>query len=309
VPLSRKTLLLSARELSRVRVLVTLGSTPNSASVLRLFHHLGLVCCMGAGYEGVDMRTLVRRRISLTNSPAVTANSVADLVVGLLIASVRGVDPADRALRSAGLGPPGRRGERTHRAPRRNPRSGRDRRSGARRLSMLEVDVGYFSRHKRPELIYAVFPSLRALAEWASALIVCVPETPETRGTVDTRVIRALGADSHLVNVSRAGIVDTGALCRALEQGELSGAVLDVFDPRYLPKLAQLPNTLLTPYIAGRTRQAESGMADRVRANVDAFLEGRSLPTPVFAPVASPETAAASTRRGEKSRRLGPTPT
>jgi lactate dehydrogenase-like 2-hydroxyacid dehydrogenase len=281
-PLSESILRLRAGEASAVRILVTLGGSSTSRAAMEALPNLGLISCTGAGYDGVDLAAAGELGIRVSNSPGVTASSVADVAMGLLIASVRGFFEANGKLRAGGLVRPWPAGPGLT-----------GRRAGvyglgaigekvAARARALEMEVGYYSRTQRPDLPYRSFDSLAALASWCDYLLVCVPAGPETAGSVDAAVLQALGREGHLINVARGSIVDTRALCRALSDRAVAGAGLDVFDPAYLPELLGLPNAVITPHIGGSTNEAAAMMRDLVLANIESWLNGREPVTPVL---------------------------
>jgi (S)-sulfolactate dehydrogenase len=93
----------------------------------------------------------------------------------------------------------------------------------------------------------------------ADAVTLHVPLTPETRGLVSAERIAAMKPDAVLVNASRGGVVDEAALAAALRDGRLGGAALDVFVEEPLPAgspLADCPNLILTPHVAGLTAES-----------------------------------------------------
>lgn len=281
VPISQSVSQLTADQASRVRVLVTLGSSETSRSALQALPQLGLIACTGAGYDGIDLAAAKERGIRITHSPGISASSVADLAVGLLIASNRKMFDANATLHARGLLRPW---------PATDGLTGR--RAGiyglgaigekvASRLAACEMHIGYCSRHVRADSPYRHFASILALAEWADALIVCVSATQETVGSIDAGVLAALGREAHLVNVARGAIVDTAALCDALEKQLIAGAGLDVFDPAFLPRLLALPNATVTPHIGGATNQVASAACELVLRNVAVFIRGAELITPI----------------------------
>jgi glyoxylate reductase len=296
LPLCSTVAHLSEAQASRVRVLVIIGSSEISRTAMAALPHLGLIACTGAGYEGVDLRAAAERGIRVTHSPRVSASSVADIAVGLLIASIRKMLDASAKLRTCGPVKPW---------PATSGLTGRCvgvyglgaiGSKVAQRLSCFEVRLGYCSRRRRPNLPYRHFDDVLALAEWADALIICVPATPQTVGSVNARVLAALGPNGHIVNVGRGSVIDSAALDDALTHHAIAGAALDVYDPAFLSRLLVLPNVILTPHIGGATTQAETAMAELVRRNVDAFLNGEELSTPV------PEPATASDRVAHEDR-------
>lgn len=291
VPLSNSLAALDEEQRSCVRVLLTIGSVQVSRASMGALPNLGLIACTGAGYEGIDVDGATELGIRITNSPGISASSVADIAIALLIASVRGILDANAKLRSQGLSKPwpatkGLTGRRVGIYG-----LGKIGAKVARRLSALEVRIGYCSRRRHPNAPYRHFEKLLALADWADALVVCVPATAETIGSVDERVLAALGRDGHLINVGRGSVVNTAALCEALTRHTIAGAGLDVFDPAFLPQLLAFTNVVLTPHIGGATEQAEDAMSELVRCNVDAFLSGRNPPTQLPQDIVTPHPA------------------
>jgi hydroxypyruvate reductase len=106
---------------------------------------------------------------------------------------------------------------------------------------------------------------------------------------VNAVVLQALGPRGHVINIARGAVIDEVALIAALTDGTIEGAGLDVFEhePDVPAALMALPNVALTPHIGGAAEDAQAAMQSMLLANVDAFLAGRPVPTPV------PESAAA----------------
>ena len=278
---------LPAADAARVRVLVSLGTIHVGAAQLDRLPALGLVCCLGSGYEGVDVAAARDRGVVVTHSPAANAATVADLAMGLMIASIRQMYAATDYLR---------RGDWALRPPVYVPRvrglTGR--RVGiyglgaigekiARRAAAFETEVGYHNRKPRTDVAWPYFATLHALAEWADVLVVAVRADAGNRRTVDASVLAALGRDGHVVNIARGSVIDEAALIAALRAGVIAGAGLDVFErePAVPAELQALPNAVLTPHIAGNTLEAQAAMERMVGANIDAFVAGRPVPTPV----------------------------
>ncbi len=281
LPLGSSIAALQKEQLSNVRAIVTLGSTVISQQDMAAVPQLGLIACTGVGYEGLDLAAGQELGIAFSHVPGASADSVADVACGLLIASFRQFPQAITRLRTDGpvkpwppaMGLTGRRagiyglgaiGQRI-----------------AQRLTAFEMSVGYCSRNARHDVPYLYFDSVLSLAYWCDALVVCVPATASTVATVNASVLAALGRDGHLINVGRGVVVEAEDLCGALEQQVIAGAALDVFEPRYLPRLLRLPNALVTPHIGGATLQSESKQCEVVLANLEAFFTGRPLVSPI----------------------------
>ncbi len=124
------------------------------------------------------------------------------------------------------------------------------------------------------------------LATQSDVLVVCCPADETNRGLVSAEIIAALGPDGLLVNVARGSLVDEDALIAALKDGRLGGAALDVFatEPTPPERWTGVPNTLLTPHMAGATRLGVANMVAMLTANLEAFFAGAAPPflTPEF---------------------------
>jgi lactate dehydrogenase-like 2-hydroxyacid dehydrogenase len=280
-PLREELLRLGRQEIVRAQVLVTPGGRETPGLALEGLPNLRLIACTGSGYDGLDLSYIRRSSIAVTRCPHVNAASVAEIAVALLIASMRGMCEANRILRESGFVKPwvASRGLSHCRAGIYG--LGAIGTRVATRLVAMEMHIGYCARRPRSDVPYACFESLMSLAKWSDALIVCVAATGETTRSVDGSILSALGSQGHLVNVSRASIIDTEALCAHLERGTLAGAGLDVAEPEYLARLLALRSVTLTPHIGGSTEQAEAATRDLVVRNVAAYFAGEPLITPI----------------------------
>ena len=149
----------------------------------------------------------------------------------------------------------------------------------AARVAAFEADVGYFSR-SRHDVPYQYFPSLEALAEWCSVLVISVRAGVDTHHAVNADILRKLGADGYVVNIARGSAIDQKALVAALADNTIAGAGLDVYEtePHAPDELTAFPNVVLTPHIGGHTLESHTAMQDCVIANLTAFFAGRPLP-------------------------------
>lgn len=270
-----------------VRAVVTMGTVGATAATMAMLPALGIVSCLGSGYEGVDLAAACARRIVATHSPSANASAVADLALGLMIASVRRMFDANAFLH---------RGEWKGNASRRMPavRGLTGRRVGiyglgaigeriALRAAAFEMEVAYHNRRPRDDVPYAYHATLLELAAWSDVLIVAVRAGDTNRHAVNAEVLAALGPTGHVVNIARGAVIDETALIAALTDGTIEGAGLDVFEhePDVPAALLALPNVALTPHIGGTSIEAQAAMQALVLANLDAFLAGKPVLTPV----------------------------
>jgi glyoxylate reductase len=150
----------------------------------------------------------------------------------------------------------------------------------AARVAGFEAEVGYFSRTRYEDLSYQYLPSLEALVDWCSVLMIAVRASAETAHIVDADLLKKLGPDGFVVNISRGSVIDHAALVAALKDGTIAGAGLDVFEtePHAPDELTSLPNVVLTPHIGGNTQESHVAMRACVLANLRAFFADDGLP-------------------------------
>jgi lactate dehydrogenase-like 2-hydroxyacid dehydrogenase len=274
----------TAEQLSGVRAMITAGGTPLRAEVMDTLPALRAIVCYGTGYDGVDLDAAAKRGIAVGHSPAANAAAVADLAVTLMLAVTRRLLPADEYVRSGNwasakpsplLRPqPGNPGRRVGVYG-----MGEIGRKIASRLAAFETEVGYFSR-SRHDVPYQYLPSLEALAEWCSVLMIAVRAGADTHHAVNAEILLKLGAEGYVVNISRGSVIDQAALVTALADSTIAGAGLDVFEkePHAPDALTAFPNVVLTPHIGGHTIESHVAMQDCVIANLEAFFAGKPLP-------------------------------
>jgi lactate dehydrogenase-like 2-hydroxyacid dehydrogenase len=274
----------SAEQLSGIRAMITAGGTPLGGNMMDTMPKLAAIVCYGTGYDGVDLAAAAQRGISVGHSPAANASAVADLAVTLMLAVTRRLLPADNYVRSGSWAA-------AKPSPLMRPQPGNPgRRVGvygmgeigrkiASRIAAFETDVAYFSR-SRHDVPYQYLPSLEALAEWCSVLMIAVRAGADTHHAVDADILRKLGKDGYVVNISRGSVIDQKALLAALTEQWIAGAGLDVYEkePHAPDALTAFPNVVLTPHVGGHTLESHVAMQNCVIANLEAFFAGKPLP-------------------------------
>lgn len=274
-----------------------LSGTPTAAALIvpstirlvpELFEFLPdlqLVCCFGAGFDGVPIDEMKRRNILVTHSPGANSEAVAELAIGLLLATTRRIVERDRFMRERGwlkdatevsqAITKGLKGSKLGIVG-----MGAVGLATARLGAAFGSEIGYTNPSARAELAYRNFDDLVSLATWSDFLIVAARGNEANRHIVDRNVLAALGAPGILINVSRGMLVDELALLDALESRTIGGAGLDVFDhePDIPERFFELTNVVLSPHVAGRTTNAYQTMASRVISNLDTFFAGTRPP-------------------------------
>lgn len=283
-PVPREVLL---GEVADADALYAMLTDPIDEELLDRAPRLRVVSNMAVGVDNVDVAACTRRGIPVGHTPGVLTETTADLAMGLLLAAARrvveGVDHVrsglwgdwepellwGRDLWGSALGIIG---------------LGRIGRAVAKRGLGFGMRVLYASRRRHPHdeadlgVLHRELPSL--LAEADHVVLTCAL-TPETRGLIDGDALARMKPTAVLVNVARGPIVVTDDLVRALREGWIFAAGLDVTDPEPLPAdhpLVASRNCVVTPHLGSSTERTRAAMAELAARNVVAALRGESLP-------------------------------
>jgi lactate dehydrogenase-like 2-hydroxyacid dehydrogenase len=267
-----------------------------SAAFIDALPKLEIIASMGVGYDAVDARHAGARGVTVTNTPDVLTEEVADTAIGLLINTVRDLPRAEQWLRQ------GRWRKGAHYPL--TTTTLRGRRAGifgmgriglaiARRLEAFGLSVAYHNRRKVEGVPYAYHPTLIGLAQAVDTLISVAPGGASTEKAVNADVLKALGPNGVFVNIGRGSTVDEAALISALQNGVIRAAGLDVFadEPNVPQALIDLPNASLLPHVGSASVHTRDAMADLVVDNLISWFSGKGPLTPV------PETREIAARR------------
>lgn len=273
---------LLAAEGQRIRGLVQGGGTVTPTELLDQLPKLEIISVFGVGYDGVPVDYCRRRGLKVTNTPDVLTDDVADVAVGLVLMTGRGFAKAERFVRS---------GEWEKKGPELTTKLGgrtagilglgRIGKAIGQRLEAMGMKIAYTGRKAQPGVHYRYVPDLKALAAESDFLIVACPGGPATKNLVNADVLAALGRKGTIVNIARGSIIDEPALVKALQDGTIGGAGLDVFaDEPHVPKpLLAMDNVVLLPHVGSATNETRKAMGDLCKANLDAWFAGRPLLT------------------------------
>jgi lactate dehydrogenase-like 2-hydroxyacid dehydrogenase len=268
----------------RIRGIQATGSATVDAALIDRLPKLEIIACCGVGYDGIDVAAAKRRNVTVTNTPDVLNDCVADLAMGLLVAAARGIATGDRFVR-AGKWLSGNLPLQAKVSGKRLGIVGMGRiaRVIAKRAAGFDLQIAYHARRKVPDVPFRYYGKLVDLARDSDFLLLIVPGGKETFHLVTEEVLRALGPKGILVNVARGPVVDEPALVRCLQEGALGGAALDVFEdePRVPEALWTMDNVVLVPHIGSATRETRAAMGDLTIDNLVAHFSGRPVLTPV----------------------------
>lgn len=269
-----------------IRAIATRGDLGASEAMIAACPKLEMISVFGVGYDSVHLPSCRARGITVSNTPDVLTDDVADLAVAMLLSLVRQVGPAEAWVRSGdwaakGVPPLTRKVTGTRAGILGLGRIGA---AIGRRLQGFGMDIAYSARSPKPGAeAWTYIPDAVALAERSDHLFIALAATPETRHIVNARVLQALGPEGTLINISRAANVDETALLDALETGQIAGAALDVFEgePNLNPRFLTAPNILLQPHHGSGTIETRKAMGKLMRDNLTAHFAGQPLLTPV----------------------------
>lgn len=260
---------------ARFRVAVTTSVTGADAALLENLPNLGLLACNGTGLDRIDLEAAARRGVRVQHTPDAVTDDTADTAIALLFAASRRVAEADRFVRAGRWG-----AERMTPSRRVSGRAagivglGRIGSLVAQRLSGLGLHVAYTGPRAKPGAPWPYVPDIGALTDQSSVLILCCPGGDATRHLVTSDVLRRLGPNGVLVNVSRGTVVDEAALLAALTDGTVACAGLDVFaqEPWLDARFLALENVVLQPHYAAVTQETRAEMARVLRDAIEQHL-------------------------------------
>jgi lactate dehydrogenase-like 2-hydroxyacid dehydrogenase len=255
------------------------------ANFMQRFPKLEQISSFGVGYDHIDAKWAGAHGITVTNTPEVLNEEVADTALGLLLCTVREFPQAERFLR-AGKWPQGQYP--LTKATLRNRivgmvGMGRIGKAIAKRLEAFGVPVVYHSRKPQAGVNYKYYPNLIDMARDVDTLMVIVPGGASTQNMINADVLKALGPKGILINMARGSVVDEPALIEALKNRTIYSAGLDVFakEPEVPKELIEMDHIVLFPHLGSSTEVTRAAMDQLVVDNILAWAAGKPPLTPV----------------------------
>lgn len=274
------------KDAADIEVVVTSAMHGCKADVIESLPKLKLICSWGVGYDTIDIESAHARGVSVTNTPDVLNDCVADEAWGLIIACARHIPQGDQFVRTNrwenhdGMLALGTRvsGKKLGIVG-----LGRIGMAIAKRGIGFDMEIAYHNRTERTDVPYTYMKTLTDLAQWSDFLVVATVGGATTRKLISRDVLRALGPTGVIVNIARGPVIDETAMVELLQSGELGGAGLDVFEnePQVPDALKRLDQVVLMPHVGSATFETRAAMFDLVLQNLGAYFSGKSLLTPV----------------------------
>ncbi len=248
--------------------------------------NLRVISNYAVGYDNIDIEEATKRKIMVTNTPGVLTEATADLAWALLMAVARRVVEGDRFVREGkfrGWEPLLLLGDDVYGATLGIIGLGRIGQAMARRARGFDMRIIYFDYHQVKDIekelgvTYHPFPELLAQSDFVS---LHVPLTRETYHLIGEKELKMMKKESYLINTSRGPVIDEKALVRALREGWIRGAALDVFEqePQIEPELLELDEVVLTPHLGSASHATRTKMAVLAARNLVLALQGETPP-------------------------------
>jgi len=252
-----------------------------SADVLSQLQGVRVISSVVVGFDNIDIAAATERGILVTNTPGVNTDTTADFAFTLLLAAARRITEADTYVRSgkwkrstidmlAGLD--------VHSRTLGILGMGRIGQAVARRGAGFDMRVLY--HNGAPVDFPAEFASKERVLAESDFISLHVPLTTETRHYIAEAELRMMKPTAILINTSRGPVVDEAALARALSEGRIAAAGLDVFEhePQIHPELLKCENAVLAPHIASASIETRRKMCMVAAENTVAALKGERPP-------------------------------
>lgn len=269
------------------------------AAVLEAWPRVRVIANFAVGYNNIDLDAATRRGVLVTNTPGVLTETTADFAWCLLMASARRVVEADRFTREGRFtawGPRMLLGHDVFGKTLGLVGFGRIGQAVARRAGGFGMRILFYDPQPVPADVAAGLAarsaSLEKILRESDFVSLHVPLMPETRHLLDDDAFGKMKPNSIVVNTSRGPVVDEKALVRALEQGRISGAGLDVYErePEIEDGLLGSDRVVLAPHIASASHETRLRMCMMAAENLVAGLSGERPPNLVNPAAWTPET-------------------
>lgn len=246
--------------------------------------NLKIIANYAVGYDNIDIKAAKERKITITNTPGVLTNSVAEHAMALILSSARRIAEADRFVRAGkykGWEPMLLLGSDLHGKELGIVGSGRIGEAIAQiayRGYKMKINYHDIKRNwKFERKNRAKYMSFHELLKKNDFITLHVPLLDSTHHLIASKELKMMKKSAYLINTSRGPIVDEKALAYALKVGRIKGAALDVFEfePKVVSELNKLDNVTLTPHVASATTATRSKMSEMAASSIIAVLSGK----------------------------------
>ena len=265
--------------------LLPMLSNPITGKVIAAGENLDIIANHAVGYNNIDLEAAQKHDVAVANTPGVLTDSCAEFTIGLMLAVSRRLFEAQQYLLNGKFNdwePLGFLGKELNGSTLGIIGMGRIGTGVARRAKALGMKVTYHNRNKvdpdlEQELDAQYCSTVQNLVSQSDIITLHCPLTDETHHLINEEILSLMPNDAILINTSRGPVVDEESLARALHNGSIGGAALDVFEnePELHPKLKTAPNCIRTPHIASASFQTREAIGMLAADAIIGILEGQ----------------------------------
>ena len=277
--------------------MIVRSGTRVTAAVIEAGERLQAIGRAGVGVDNSDVEAATRRGIIVVNTPTANTIAAAEHTIAMMLALARQIPAAEASLREGRWDRKRFIGVEVRNKTLGVIGLGRIGTEVAKRAQGLGMDViaydPYVSAEHASRFGIRFTTELEELLRRSDFVTLHTPLTEATRGLIGERELALMKPTARLINCARGGLIDEEALLRALDEGRLAGAALDVFTQEPPPPdhpLLKHPKVVLTPHLGGSTQEAQASVAEEIAQQILTVLEGRLPPHAVNAPLVPPET-------------------
>jgi glyoxylate reductase len=277
-------------EAEKADALLTMLSEPVNEEVLNAGERLKIVANMAVGYDNVDVEAASRLGVTVTNTPDVLNDSTADLTFALVLAGARRLVEAAEFVKEGNWkswSPMLLAGQDVHHKTIGIVGMGNIGKTVAKRATGFEMEILYHNRSRKPDAeqeLGAKYASFDELLERSDFVVCLTPLTDETRNLFNRDAFKKMKKQAVFVNSSRGPVVNEQDLYKALQEGEIAAAGLDVFAEEPIGSghpLLELKNVVAMPHIGSASMETRFAMMKLCVDNIDLVLSGNPPKTPV----------------------------
>jgi len=273
-----------AQAIGPYEALIVRSQTQVTAEVIDAGENLKVVARAGIGLDNVDVEAATRRGVMVVNAPQSNIVSAAEHTIALLLAQARNIPQANDALKHGRWDRSSFKGVELQGKTLGVVGIGRvgslvAQRAAAFGMRVIAFDP-YVPRERAKEMGVELMPTLEALLVQSDFISINLPRNADTEGLIGERELALVKEGARLVNTARGGIVDEAALAKAIVEGRLAGAALDVFDeePMTDSPLFGLGSVVVTPHLGASTLEAQDKAGTTVAEMVRLALNGEFVP-------------------------------
>ncbi|MFO7952597.1 MAG: phosphoglycerate dehydrogenase [Bacillota bacterium] len=285
-------------EVGSYDALVVRSRTKVNSEVIEAAKNLKVIGRAGVGVDNIDVDKATERGIIVVNAPHGNTISAAEHAIALLTSLARNIAQADYSVKTGQWKRSNYTGVELNRKTLGVIGVGRIGSEVARRARAMGMNIiGYdpYITTEQAEKIGIEVASFEELLKQTDFITLHLPLNQSTYHLISEKEIELMKPGMRIVNCARGGLIDEDALCKALQEGKIEGAALDVFEqePPGSCKLLELNNVILTPHLGALTREAQLNVARQVSEQVIRALQGEPIVSAVNVPALMPETRAA----------------